>query len=191
MAKTKKGEIKICPKCGAEFYLSPSSLLRRKIPFCSYDCKSAAKLNLDIDVYIKHKDFLCYLTPIKSRTSKSTKYNQSNLSVQDIKRLWEKQNGKCAISGVDLELFVPVCNCKASGRKPRDDAYKSSQTPLRTASLDRIDSSIGYTADNVQFISAFLNLAKGPYSDKQVVLMLKEIIEKNIDGRRFKKYISN
>jgi hypothetical protein len=59
------------------------------------------------------------------------------------KFLWElyvRQHGKCALSGVDIVL----------GR--------GKQTA--TASLDRIDSSGGYTEDNVQWVHKVLNVAK-------------------------------
>jgi len=75
-----------------------------------------------------------------------------NISMQDIWELYLKQNRKCALSGVDIQF--------ARAR------HKSEIT----ASLDRIDSSKGYTIDNIQWIHKDLNRMK---LDTSVELFVK------------------
>jgi hypothetical protein len=65
-----------------------------------------------------------------------------NITLDYISKLFEKQKRKCGLSGLDL-TFGPV-------RKGR----------LRTASLDRIDSSKGYIVGNVQWVHKTLNRMK-------------------------------
>lgn len=56
--------------------------------------------------------------------------------------LFISQNKKCALSGVDIDLH-PLRN-----------------TSIQTASLDRIDSSLGYIEGNVQWVHKNLNIMK-------------------------------
>lgn len=72
----------------------------------------------------------------------------------DVKFLWElfqKQDGKCALSGVPIH-FSP-------------DYAKWNQT----ASLDRIDSNGGYTPDNVQWVHKDLNRMKSNFTQEQFI----------------------
>lgn len=57
--------------------------------------------------------------------------------------VYEKQNRKCAISGVDIKFCESIKNIKDT-----------------TASLDRIDSSLGYTKQNIQWVHKEVNLMK-------------------------------
>lgn len=62
------------------------------------------------------------------------------MTKQDILALWEMQDRKCALSGLDIG-WSPV------GRK-------------HTISLDRIDNDRGYTLDNVQLLHKDINMMK-------------------------------
>lgn len=69
------------------------------------------------------------------------------LDIKDVWGLWILQDKKCALSGVELKLL-----------KKRSYALKNKKE--QTASLDRIDSSKGYTIDNVQWIHKDLQKVK-------------------------------
>ena len=81
-----------------------------------------------------------------------------DITIQEILELWLKQNKKCAYTGLEL--------CIASSKK-----YRSSQT----ASLDRIDSKLGYIKGNIQFVHKKVNMMKGQLSDKEFLFFCKEI----------------
>jgi hypothetical protein len=85
-----------------------------------------------------------------------------NLSIQDAWKLYEKQNRKCAISGVDIYFAETVSTFSAA-----------------TASLDRIDSTLGYTLDNVQWVHKEINLMKQGMSMKQFLEWIKIIGQYN------------
>ena len=72
--------------------------------------------------------------------------------------LWEKQSGKCAITGLDLSI----------------PDYCTTKTP-KMASLDRINSNIGYTKDNVQFLAYSINMAKNDFLNEDIIELIKEI----------------
>lgn len=65
-----------------------------------------------------------------------------NITIEQIEDLFLKQNGKCALSGIILNLT------------------KNSNYRLSTASLDRIDSSKGYIIENIQWIHKRINKIK-------------------------------
>jgi len=99
------------------------------------------------------------------------------ITMEDIGDLFEKQKGKCALSGLPLKL------------------KEHSKDKNSTASLDRIDSTKGYLKDNVQWIYRRINFMKGALDENEFVYLCNKIVEnkiKNNDIRRIpKKYIRN
>jgi hypothetical protein len=63
-----------------------------------------------------------------------------DISLQDLRDLWEKQKGLCAYSGVPMMW---------------DDSNR-----YATVSIDRIDSSKGYVRGNIAFCCAIVNVMK-------------------------------
>lgn len=84
-----------------------------------------------------------------------------NLDVEDIWEIYEKQNYVCAISGIKIEF---------------DPRYRSFK---QTASVDRIDSTKGYTKDNVQIIHKTINLMKRHYEQQYFLYMCKLVAINN------------
>jgi hypothetical protein len=81
-----------------------------------------------------------------------------NITPRYILDLWYKQGGKCALTGKPLVL---------------------SHTE-KTASLDRIDSSVGYVKNNVQWIHKNLQRVKGALLDADFIKICKEVAANNI-----------
>jgi hypothetical protein len=69
------------------------------------------------------------------------------LTIEQVDSLWVDQEGKCALSGVLLD--------NAAG--------------TQTVSLDRIDSTKGYTFDNVQLVHKVLNMMKRNMTDENFI----------------------
>jgi rubredoxin len=65
------------------------------------------------------------------------------ITIDDLKELWDKQKGICPYTG--WELILPK--------------WKIRKSP-KVASLDRIDSSKGYIVGNIQYVSVMVNYAK-------------------------------
>ena len=85
-----------------------------------------------------------------------------NLDVEYLWKLFEEQNGKCALSGVNIIL---VRN------------YTSSV--VQTASLDRIDSSKGYIKGNVQWLHKIVNRMKSDFTQENFLEMCDKIAKFN------------
>lgn len=76
--------------------------------------------------------------------------------------LFKKQEAKCAISGVGINLN-----------------RSSTSKYTGTASLDRIDSSIGYIEGNVQWVHKDINRMKNNYDQNYFIGMCKKIALNN------------
>lgn len=79
----------------------------------------------------------------------------------DIEYAWKlflKQDRKCALTGVDLVIGMNRYN---------------------TASLDRIDSSIGYIPGNIQWVHKHINFMKRTYSQEYFIEMCKLVAERS------------
>ena len=74
--------------------------------------------------------------------------------------LFQKQNAKCSISGLDLYFAKD---------------YKEFKQGKTTASLDRINSSKGYIKGNVQWVHKMVNYMKQDYSQEYFLNMCKKI----------------
>lgn len=104
---------------------------------CS-DCEKSRLLHLD-----RHKTLTgWYRTLSKSK-------HRVRISLEDALDILTKQDCQCAYSGVDINFNFGDRRIKT----------------LRTASLDRIDSSKGYEKDNVQWVHKTVNFMKHRLSD--------------------------
>ena len=87
---------------------------------------------------------------------------QVEITLDDIKELYTKQDGKCAISG----------RIMTHESKEREDTQHIINK--HNISVDRIDSKKGYTKDNIQLVCAIINRMKMLMTDDE----LKDIAEK-------------
>lgn len=94
-----------------------------------------------------------FFNRIKS-SAKKREYS-FEISMEQIWELFLKQNNKCKISGVEIHLNFNVKNT--------------------TASLDRIDSSKGYTVENIQWIHKDINRMKNNLPEKVFFNWIKTI----------------
>jgi len=91
-----------------------------------------------------------------------------SLTKEDLQLLFEKQNGRCAYT--NLELISPTT---------LKDRVKFQGHP-KLISLDRISSELPYTINNVQFVCNWINKGKGNFTDelfKEVILEFKKEIQ--------------
>lgn len=98
---------------------------------------------------------------IPGRYFSSIKYNAArrrlefSLTLEYLDALWEKQNGRCAYSNRQLE--IPTKSNKG------------------TASIDRIDSEVGYIEGNVQFVHKSINTMKWNMGEAEFLQTIEEI----------------
>ena len=100
-----------------------------------------------------------YLTAIKHLAKR--KNLTFDISLRQIWNLFLKQNRKCALSG--LKLKFPSAWHSGDG----------------TASLDRIDSSKGYTKQNIQWLHKEINELKSDFPENEFINWCKIIAKYN------------
>jgi hypothetical protein len=83
-----------------------------------------------------------------------------SISIEDAWKQYEKQDGRCALTGCLLSLDSPF-----------DDLFK------KTASLDRIDNDRGYEADNIQWLHKDVNWMKGRFSTERFLEICQQVAE--------------
>jgi len=157
-----------CFNCGDTFKKDSSEIRRNakigRENFCSRKC--SANINIkNLGDYVgnplngKHlkgyadnrSDKYTVIREHLNRTKKRGK--EVNITLDDLLKLWYDQGGICPYTGIQL---VP----------PREGKGVSM---YRKASLDRIDSTIGYVVGNIQFISASANHAKNNMTHEEMI----------------------
>jgi hypothetical protein len=89
-----------------------------------------------------------------------------DITIEDAWNKYLQQNGRCAISGIDITLRGQEIGI--SSKAVHDKT---------TASLDRIDSNKGYTLDNIQWIHKDLNQMKSDRSMETLLYWITTIYE--------------
>ena len=152
----------ICANCGSAFdrevrEIKRSQKIGRK-NYCSRTC-SGKKNHTHLDPYKgqgeiwKHSGKKDEFTGLRIHISKAKRREKRiDISVKDLFDIWNLQKGICVYSKV--ALLHPVS--------------KGKNNPVYTASLDRIDSSIGYIKNNIQFVSIAVNYMKNTMTDSEV-----------------------
>lgn len=155
-------------------HLKPLSEVTRNIKldrkmFCSRSCQVAYNNTVRIPsanllkVWEHSRNhprpFSWYLRCAKKRNK------DFNLTYEDLEAQWNKQDGICPYTKIPLSLrhYKDQCDIK----------YR--------ASLDRIDSSKGYTVDNIEFVSLPINYMKTTMSKEQVLSYIQLIVNNLVE----------
>lgn len=146
----------VCCKCKTHFVKDFKEYNRqiKRNPnynfFCSLNCANS-----------KLDEFSCFRKFVSCCKRNAKQKNLDfNLDVKFLKQLWEIQSGKCSLTNLPMLLF-PTRN-------------KSEFKP-DSASLDRINSSIGYVKGNVRFVCLSINYAKNSFDEVEFSNFLKRI----------------
>lgn len=102
------------------------------------------------------------------RKSKGIEFSE-DITMEYLWDLFLKQDKKCAISGIALQL------------NPRWSKQNKGQYTeiIQNASVDRIDSKTGYILDNVQWVHKDINMMKGSLSELDFISFCKQVYLNN------------
>ncbi len=98
----------------------------------------------------------------KIRSTAKRKGIHFNITMPYLQTLFENQRGKCAYTGWDLTFSTYA------------DTYDG------TASLDRIDSGVGYIVGNVQWVHKDINMMKQQYSNERFLVLCHAVAKNNV-----------
>ena len=79
------------------------------------------------------------------------------ITTDEVMVIWKKQNGRCAVSGVEM-------------------TWGKGRIMPTSVSIDRLDGSRGYEKDNIRLVCYQVNTFRGRWSDEQMLVMAKAII---------------
>ena len=142
-----------CDLCGEPCIKPNSEIIRstklnRKL-FCSIKCCNENKKSM--------------LTPFRYYIKNSSKRSKLfTITLQDLKDQWDYQKGICPYTGYPMILNSLNPDLKSLNR-------------MYLASLDRIDSNLGYTKNNIEFVCLPINYLKHQFSKVDTNNFLKNL----------------
>lgn len=145
----KKGDrwCKLCSGCGSEQAYTRKDHARQSF-VSDWQCKKCVSAAKGFSENMPVGDKARMFNRFKkSALSRGLEWG---LTIED---MYENYNGKCALTGWEISL-----------------SYSNN-----TASLDRIDSSIGYVLGNIQWVHVIVNMAKGKLTQGKFIDMCKSI----------------
>lgn len=157
-----------CLKCKtykplSEFYPNSSNTKNRNY-YSSY-CKSceSERRKIKRENYYSDDPILFFrdlATACRGRAYRSNKF-ECTITKEDLLDLYEKQNHKCALSGIEMTTI------KEKGRLPNN------------ASVDRINPGKDYSIDNIRLVCNHVNMMRSDLSDEELIKYCKLILEYN------------
>lgn len=157
-----------CNKCKrwrprSRFNIDRGSLHQNRGGVCSEckDCqreryyKQRQRLSEDQELALRYK-LQQALKGTRRRSKDKNMY--TDLTLDYLMYLWEKQKGKCALSGINMTY----------------EFYKGRVNT--NVSVDRIDSTKGYTKDNIQLVTMAANQMKNDLQMDEFISLCKSVI---------------
>ena len=174
-----------CCICSQPFTRSKSEWDRNtrlsRPSYCSRACAGKANLRNLPEHYLRNNpnlrrngsesdEFSPFRNIYRIARKRAVEYgHEFSLELQDLKNLYESQSGICPYTGWLLVLPPSTSVYGANGNW---------QLTPDCASLDRIDSSLGYRLENVQFVSYMANIAKNKFSHEQMMEFCEAIAQR-------------
>ena len=156
-------DTKSCTSCNQTLPIDQFQLDARhqtRNPVCS-PCKRSTTRRTRSMTYAA---YLANLVSKSRHDSRRRGIADFNITSEDLVELWDRQQGRCAVSGVVL-----THHSDGSGHKDFN------------ASIDRIDSQQGYNLNNVQLVAYRVNLLKQSLSTDMLYWWVKTIYQHSCD----------
>ena len=158
----KSGQAKKCRACSnKEKYLE--NVKNKKVAFKGYSVKHQGTGDLTKTQLLRIK---------QSCDSRDIEWDKEYMTTENLWNLMIEQNHKCALSGLDIWL--------SKGKNiPMQTNQRNLDYSGWNASLDRIDSNIGYVQGNLQWVHRNINIMKNSYSQEYFIKLCKLVTNKN------------
>lgn len=151
-------KVDFCVNCGELFEITQRVPDRQK--FCSVSCRSIHQYYSDKEKKQFDIGFRCGKLSAQAKQRAARAGRVFEIDREFLEGMWAGQNGKCALSGRSFNLSF------ADGG-PHPDG----------PSLDRIDSSLGYSKDNVRLVTYAVNTALSNFGEEFLVSLCKDILD--------------
>ncbi len=172
-----------CDKCGKRFDRSEGEYRRSqklgRPSYCTLSCstsmgnqKTSRGTTAHLDSGNRRDEFTGFRYFLR-RAKYRKKRGITDLTLHDIKEVWDNQKGICPFTGWKLELPH-----NSDGWK--DNTYD--KWNLKQASIDRLDHHKSYSKDNIRFVSIIANIARNSFSDEDLHTFCEAVHKKRVAG---------
>ena len=144
-----------CPLCESIFETYPESIFTGH----TKSCGCLIEKSRTGEKYVSG----AYFSKLKVRAARASLVME--LTIPYLEQLLIQQDFKCALSGLPILMGY----------------FHNINRSKITASLDRIDSHIGYVEGNVQWVHKEINRMKGRLSDAEFIQMCGRVVDNSID----------
>lgn len=141
--------------CGGYGRVTKTNLTKGQSTKCA-KCKATENLGKANKSWRGYKDIPQHVFGIMCRAARARDL-PVEISIEDLQAQWERQGGKCALTGLPIRI--------------------GSHATGRVASVDRIDNSRGYLKDNIQWVHKDVNLMKNKFDEEYFLEMCKRVVE--------------
>jgi len=147
----------ICGNCGSIGYRLPHQLFCGKYKKCS-NCR-ADGIGKDSPAWKGTSDIpATILSSLRANAKRGTRTLAVEITLDDLQEVFDEQEGLCVYTGIPL--------------------YFTTSESLGNASVDRIDSSLGYIRGNIQFVEKRVNTMKWNLSKEEFLDLCSLISER-------------
>lgn len=169
LSSDKERSYRVKCDCGEESYVRITFLTNKRSTCCK-DCRIGRG----------SRKIGCLNASVIRRAREGAEARNLEWSVSDeyLADLLEKQDMKCALSGIDL----CVSNYGLGSKRGRLET---------TISLDRIDSFKGYVEGNVQWVHKSINIMKSTLTQEEFINFCKLVATKSCEGNNEMNQIQN
>lgn len=141
--------------CGGKISVSSSGLINKNARDCGCKNRFSGK---DHGLYKGYEEISSSLWS-SMKLGARLRNLEFSITLKDVWNLFIKQNRKCSLTGLEIVF--------AKNRK---------QMSTTTSSLDRIDSTKGYTLDNVQWVHKDINVMKLDLNEAYFINMCRLVV---------------
>jgi len=150
----RNGRQTCCKSCKSKINYKDALINNKKIGFIKYGHLGIGDITKTVYSYFK-------------RNAKRRNFIwDEDITIEYLWNLYLQQNKKCAISGLNICFTDKRINCNIDFR-------------FMTASLDRINSNIGYIKGNIQWVHKDINLMKNNFNQEYFINLCEKIAEHN------------
>jgi hypothetical protein len=154
-------DTKTCARCQTDLPITTFEAMKGGYRTICRPCNQATRRQQRSTGY---EPYLTNLVSTSKSKSRSRGFTDYEVTAEYLIDLWQRQEGRCAISGVVL-----THHNDGSGAKDFN------------ASIDRIDSQQGYIPGNVQLVALRVNLLKQSLSNDMLYWWVKTIYQYSCD----------
>lgn len=161
----------VCKCCGGKFSRRLKEVTRSKKVgrdmFCNQSCATSHRNKYMPYAIVNLGNLTARVTDEfsifrKFARSASLRTKGTNLTPEYLKEVWDSQEGICPLTGEEMVV------------RGWHKINYGGAVPLQ-ASLDRVDSKVGYYVGNVRFVSLIANFAKSSWNDEDVIEFCQKV----------------